>query len=1511
MIAILVLCLAFGISYGQSVSRTECGCLSNATDEFNGQFAEQITIVSNINETWTLVSVEGLFSADSPAPPANPIPFVENYELTSSGTGVYVLDAIRVTGNPWQVELSNGSTTIPVTSAHVCNYPSQEVVGDMGTCIGTIETYEVDLPANQVQNIVWTLSGGGNIVGGQGTRKIFVDWGDVVGDYDLSFVGSAFSYEGQNNDPCFFEGTSTIGVMDEEAFAIACNNQVNISLNGQCELDLVADMILEDMMFSNDSYDLEFTDTDTGDPVVGPTLGMEYVGKKLQVKVIHECSGNSCWGYVLLEDKSIPQLECADNVTIDCDEVMDPNVTGFPVGDDVTVINIGGGNYILQDYDLCSDVTLSYTDTPVESNLCEGPFSSIVERAWLATDGSGNTTTCTQRIFVNRATLDDITFPESYDDILGPNPSLEACGGFPTLPNGNPDPSFTGMPQGVFCLNVEVDFEDTRLDICGDNAYKIRRRWTVRDLCHNSEDVSFTQNITVMDNAAPVCVAPPEFTVNASPLTCTPLIEVPAPLIVFECSDYSYTVSYKIPDENGDPFFQPTNEGVVQQADGSFLISGLDDLEGNMVWIVYYVTDECDNLSTCFTEVTIVDNEQPIPVCDLHTFVGLNEDGIGYASIESFDDGSYDNCSDITREVRRVNNFGCGESSQWSDKVKFCCEDVGQVIMIQMRVTDESGNSNICMVEAEVQDNHAPEITFCPADITIDCDDDTVNLDQYGVAQATDNCDVTITSTAQRSINACGTGLITRRFKAEDSNGNTDECIQRIRVEALDPFYINNNNPNDPNDDVVWPADHTILNGCATSGVDPSQLPAGKQRPQILSEGCSQVSYTFEDVIFQYTDEACSKILRTWTVIDDCVHTPFSTQGIWYYTQVIKVENATAPTFIQGCSASEYTITQNANCLAQIQGTATAVDDCTSPDELEFRYKIDESNNGSFDYQGTGNTINRAVSFGTHRIVWEVEDECGNISNCAAVITVEDNKAPTPYCLSEIATVIMDSSGDVTIWASDFDNGSTDNCTPQDELRLSLSPNPNMSSMTFTCDDMTSSTTTFDVTMYVTDAFGNQDFCTTKLVVQDNNNNCPNVDDGSGNGGRVALGGQILNDVNQTIENVSVSIDSDLPEFPMATMTDTDGAYVFNELVASQNYTVSPSLEDNYNDGVSTLDLVLIQRHLLGLASFDNPYKVIAADINNSESITASDLLQLRKLILGIYSELPNNESWRFVDAHATFADNDDPFPFAEQMDMPSMSSDYMDADFVAIKIGDVNNSATTGLQGAETASTRSSMTMTLEDIYLEPGVQTVEVDIDEVADVFGLQFAMDINDQMISDINLASDVLNVTANNYTVERNTLVASIDNASSETVTDNILSMIIDVKRAGYLSEMISINSGQINNEIYIESGAEVTARTLGLEITNRSSVAHQFELLQNVPNPFNTTTEIGFVLPADQDVTLRVFDVTGKVLVSKSGRYNQGFNTIRLDVSEINATGVVYYQIDTEANSASKKMIIIK
>jgi hypothetical protein len=56
----------------------------------------------------------------------------------------------------------------------------------------------------------------------------------------------------------------------------------------------------------------------------------------------------------------------------------------------------------------------------------------------------------------------------------------------------------------------------------------------------------------------------------------------------------------------------------------------------------------------------------------------------------------------------------------------------------------------------------------------------------------------------------------------------------------------------------------------------------------------------------------------------------------------------------------------------------------------------------------------------------------------------------------------------------------------------------------------------------------------------------------------------------------------------------------------------------------------LIQRHILGIQPLNSAYKMIAADATNDGKVTAADLTELRKLILGITNELPNNASWRF-----------------------------------------------------------------------------------------------------------------------------------------------------------------------------------------------------------------------------------------------------------------------------------------
>jgi len=123
------------------------------------------------------------------------------------------------------------------------------------------------------------------------------------------------------------------------------------------------------------------------------------------------------------------------------------------------------------------------------------------------------------------------------------------------------------------------------------------------------------------------------------------------------------------------------------------------------------------------------------------------------------------------------------------------------------------------------------------------------------------------------------------------------------------------------------------------------------------------------------------------------------------------------PVFVEGCNASDVTITQLADCEARVEVEASATDDCTDDADLKYSYRIDLDSDNNVDIEGNGSSINRAVEFGTHRITWIVEDECGNIETCNLTLNIRDTKKPTPYCLSEIVTVIMAENGQVEIWA--------------------------------------------------------------------------------------------------------------------------------------------------------------------------------------------------------------------------------------------------------------------------------------------------------------------------------------------------------------------------------------------------------------------------------------------------------------------------------------------------------------
>jgi hypothetical protein len=95
------------------------------------------------------------------------------------------------------------------------------------------------------------------------------------------------------------------------------------------------------------------------------------------------------------------------------------------------------------------------------------------------------------------------------------------------------------------------------------------------------------------------------------------------------------------------------------------------------------------------------------------------------------------------------------------------------------------------------------------------------------------------------------------------------------------------------------------------------------------------------------------------------------------------------------------------------------------------------------------------------------------------------------------------------------------------------------------------------------------------------------------------------------------------------------------------------------------------------------------------------------------------------------------------------------------------------------------------------------------------------------------------------------------------------------------------------------------------ISSNSGVPKRFSLEQNYPNPFNPVTKIKFQLPKTEFVTITIYDILGrKVLTLLNERKEPGYYDVSFDASNY-ASGMYFYKIEAGNFIDTKKMILIK
>ncbi len=766
-----------------------------------------------------------------------------------------------------------------------------------------------------------------------------------------------------------------------------------------------------------------------------------------------DCAGNSVSHVqtVTIDDNTPPVLSAMPaDVTVDC-AANAPSDLGITATDS------------------CDDM-VNVTFTQSTAPACPG--NGIITNTWLATDCAGNTTTHVQTV-----TIDDNT-----------PPALSTTPANVTVDCAADVPGDSGITATDNCgETLTVTFVQSAVPACpGDGT--VTNTWLATDCAGNT--TTHVQTVTIDDNTLPI-------------LSATP-VDVTVDCVANIPSDSGITAT----DNCGETLTVTFVQSAVPACPGDGTVTNTwmaTDCAGNTTTHVQTVTIDDNTLpvlsatpaditvdcaanipndpgitatDNCGETLTVTFVQSAVPACPgdgtvTNTWTATDCAGniASYVQTITIDDNTLpvlsatpaditvDCAANIPNDPGITATDNCGETLTvtFVQSAVPACPGDGTVTNT-WTATDCAGNIASHVQTITIDDNTPPVLSATPADVTVDC---AANIPNDPGITATDNCGeiLTVTFTQSAAPSCSGDGTVTNTWTATDCAGNIASYVQTITIDDNTPPVLS-----------ATPADITV--DCAANIPNDPGLTA--------TDNCGE---TLTVTFVQSAVPTCpgdGTVTNTWTATD-CAG------NIASHVQTITIDDNTPP--VLSATPADVTV----QCSGDIPGDPglTATDNCGETLTVTF----------------TQSAIPSCPGIGTLTNTWAVIDCAGNATNYVQTVTLDDDTTPTPVCQN--VSVFLDANGQASITTTDIDNGSSDNCTAQGNLTLSLDQT------TFDCTDAGQ---TVSVVLTVTDECGNSANCTADVTVNDDSGpsvaNCPsNIS------------------VNNDVGECGAIINYDLPEF--------------------------------------------------------------------------------------------------------------------------------------------------------------------------------------------------------------------------------------------------------------------------------------------------------------------------------------------------------------------------------------------